>query len=217
MAKLYIGGTICTNDESAFYRWFGMDASCPKDVRQAVAEANGAQLCVYINSPGGDVSAAAEMYTLLREYGNTKIIVTGLAGSAASVIACAGYCEIAPVGLFFLHRANTRASGNKNDLQKAVQMLDAVDETIATAYCSKTKKSKNEMLELMEADSWIPASQAVEIGLADAVFLDQPVTAATFATMLSEDAKQYARRMMEKEKKEPEVSAYLRLLELEKK
>ena len=97
MRKIEVKGTIVGNADKWIYEWFGMDATCPKDVNAAISEANGEPLLVEINSGGGDVFAGSEIYTALKAYaGTVEINIVGLAASAASVIAQAGHSRISP-------------------------------------------------------------------------------------------------------------------------
>lgn len=95
------------------YDWLGIENTSPQKIVKALAEAGGEDIEVYINSPGGDVFAGSEIYTELRSYGGKKLIrITGIAASAASVIAQAGECEISPTGMFMIHNVQTRAAGD---------------------------------------------------------------------------------------------------------
>lgn len=85
MKKIEVKGPIIRNSEKWIYEWFGMEATCPKDIGNAIAEANGEPITVEINSGGGDVFAGSEIYTALRAYsGDVEIHIVGLAASAAS-------------------------------------------------------------------------------------------------------------------------------------
>ena len=104
MTKLKIQGDIISNDNKWIYEWLEYDSTCPKDVENAINEANGEKIEVEINSGGGDIFAGSEIYTLLKSYkGEIEITITGLAASAASVIAMSGYCRISPTAMMMVH------------------------------------------------------------------------------------------------------------------
>ena len=132
IAKVEIKGTIIPNDYKWYYDLFDMDSTSPKDVQMAIDAAGGAELEVYINSGGGSIDAGSEIYTLLRSYqGGIKIYITGVAHSAASVIAMAGYSEMSPTALMMVHCVSVAGvSGNHNELQKRVEMLEAADQAL---------------------------------------------------------------------------------------
>lgn len=140
MAKIGVKGTIVADDDKWIYEYFGIAATCPKDIQAAIMEANGEDLDVEINSGGGDVVAGNEIYTALRMYrGKVNIIISGMAASAASYIATARHCEISPVGIFMIHNASGGARGDYHAMDKESEILQAVNRAIATAYMDKTK------------------------------------------------------------------------------
>ena len=165
-----IKGAIIGNDYKELYDFFGFDSTCPNDVHNVLNEQAGKDVDVYINSGGGSVTAGSEIYEALRTYnGNVKIHITGLAGSAASVIACARESEMSPAALFMVHNASGEASGDYRTMTQAAKNLQTVNEAIAEAYAAKTGKSKDELLEIMDAETWLTAQQAVEYGFVDKV------------------------------------------------
>lgn len=103
MPRLDVRGVIVPNDDKELYEWFGYEATAPKDVRAVLEAAGGETVDVYINSPGGEIASGSEIYAALQEYGNVKIHITGHACSAASVIAMAGWSEMAPTALLMIH------------------------------------------------------------------------------------------------------------------
>ncbi len=172
--KINIKGVIIPNDYKWFYDWFGMDCTCPKDVETAINEAKGEDLEVFVNSPGGVISVGSEIYTILRSYkGDVKIYIVGEACSAASVIAMARYCEMSPTALMMVHCVWTRGSGNHSDFEHIAETLRTADEALATAYMSKTGMSKEEVLSMMENETWLTAEQAKEKGLINAIMFEE--------------------------------------------
>ncbi|MEG2546694.1 MAG: Clp protease ClpP [Niameybacter sp.] len=169
MAKLKIAGDIISNDSKWIYDWLEYDCTCPKDVEKVINEANGEKLEVEINSGGGEIFAGSEIYGLLRSYGNIGITITGLAASAASVIAMAGNCKMYPTAMMMVHNVSTGARGDHNVMKHTAQTLETANEAIANAYVSKTGMSMKDALALMNVETWFSAQQAKEKGLIDEV------------------------------------------------
>lgn len=150
------------------YDWLGIENTSPKKIVKALAEAGGEDIEVYINSPGGDVFAGSEIYTELRSYGGKKLIrITGIAASAASVIAQAGECEISPTGMFMIHNVQTCAAGDYRVMDNTGDALRAANQAIMNAYVEKTHRNPEELQALMDRDTYLSAQQAVEYGFAD--------------------------------------------------
>ncbi len=170
MAVLNIKGDIVTNEYRRFYEWYEWECACPSMVTEALsARETGETLDVYINSGGGLVSAGQEIYSLLRAADNVRIHIDGQACSAASIIACAGYSEITPVGLIMVHRASTVASGNANEMSAMAKTLKTFDEAIAQAYVQKSGMSLEKAISLMDKETWLTANQCLELGLVNAI------------------------------------------------
>ena len=128
-------------------------------------------MTVWLNSPGGDCVAAAQIYNMLKEYpGNITIKIDGIAASAASLIAMAGdNVLMSPVSMMMIHNPLTMAIGNADDMQKAAAMLDEVKDSIINAYELKTGLSRAKLAHLMDDETWMNAVKAVELGFADGV------------------------------------------------
>ena len=128
-------------------------------------------IAVWINSPGGDVFAAAQIYNMLMDYPhNVTVKIDGLAASAASVIAMAGTeVQMSPVAMMMIHNPMTVAIGDSAEMQKAIAMLDEVKESIMNAYEIKTGLTRAKISHLMDAESWFNAKKAVELGFADKI------------------------------------------------
>ena len=158
---LYLCGSIA--DES----WFDDDVT-PKAFR-ADLEAGTGDLVVWINSPGGDCVAAAQIYNMLMDYPHDVTVkIDGLAASAASVIAMAGTKVLmSPVALMMIHNPLTVAIGDTEEMQKAIDMLSEVKESILNAYEIKTGLSRAKLSHLMDAETWMNANKAIELGFAD--------------------------------------------------
>ena len=126
-------------------------------------------ITVWINSPGGDCVAAAQIYNMLKDYpGKVTVKIDGIAASAASVIAMAGdKTYVSPVSMLMIHNPSTIAMGDHAEMQKAIEMLDEVKESIINAYVLKTGLSRARLSHLMDAETWMNANTAIELGFAD--------------------------------------------------
>lgn len=164
---LYLDGEI--SDET----WYG-DEVTPELFRRELVSGNG-DITVWINSPGGDVFAAAQIYNMLMDYkGNVTVKVDALAASAASVIAMAGTTvQMSPVAMMMIHNPMTVAIGDSEEMKKAGAMLDEVKESIMNAYEIKTGLNRTKISHLMDAESWFNARKAVELGFADQILEDK--------------------------------------------
>ena len=129
---------------------------------------------MWINSPGGDVFAASQIYAMLKEHkGNVKVKVDGIAASAASVIAMAGRSvEMTPTACLMVHNPATVIFGEVSDLEQGIELLGEVKEAIINAYELKTNLPRETISKLMDAETWMNANKAVELGFADKVLYD---------------------------------------------
>lgn len=224
MSRIDVRGLIVPNDDKEFYEYFGYEATSPKDVRVALEAAGGETVDVYINSPGGEIASGSEIYAALQEYGNVKIHITGQACSAASVIAMAGWCEMAPTALLMIHCVSTYGGGNHADFAHIAEMLQTADEAISSAYTKKTGRDRQEFLQMMEKETWITAEKALELKMVDQIMEPQKQAmqmAAGAVPLLSEAQKETARGMLEARKREEKqkvtkAEARLKLLKLNK-
>ena len=149
------------------------DEITPKAFRAELEEDTG-DITVWICSPGGNVFAAAEIYTMLREYpGTVTVKIDSIAASAASVVAMAGdRVLMSPTGMLMIHDPSTIAMGNSEDMRKAIDVLNEVKESIINAYMAKTKLSHARIANLMSNETWMNAKKAVELGFADGILFE---------------------------------------------
>ena len=152
---------------------FWGDEVTPQMFREDL-EAEDGDVTVWINSPGGNVFAAAEIYTMLKDYaGKVTVKVASLAASAASVVAMAGdTVQMSPTALLMLHDPSTVAMGNARDMEKAIAALNEVKESIVNAYAAKSGLRRGRIADLMSEETWLNAKKAVELGFADEVLYD---------------------------------------------
>ena len=160
---LTLNGTIA--EES----WFDDDVT-PQLFKEELLAGSG-DITVWINSPGGDCVAAAQIYNMLVEYpGKVTVKIDGIAASAASVIAMAGTKVLmSPVSMMMIHNPMTVAYGDSTEMQKAIEMLGSVKDSIINAYEIKTGLSRAKLSHLMDAETWMDATKAVELGFADGI------------------------------------------------
>lgn len=159
--------TLFLNGEISDETWYG-DEVTPQLFKDEL-NADSGDITVWINSPGGDVFAAAQIYNMLRDYkGHVTVKIDGLAASAASVIAVAGDTVlVSPVAMMMIHNPATIAMGNTKDMEAAIAMLNEVKESILNAYVDKTGLSRNKLSKMMDDETWFNAKKAVELGFAD--------------------------------------------------
>lgn len=152
---------------------FWGDEVTPKAFRDDLYAEEG-DITLWVNSPGGNVFAAAEIYTMLRDYpGSVTVRIASIAASAASVVAMAGnLVQISPTGMLMVHDPSTIAMGNARDMEKAITTLNEVKESIINAYAFKTGLSRNRISKLMSDETWLNAKKAVELGFADEILFE---------------------------------------------
>lgn len=164
---LYFDGYIAQDS------WFDDDIT-PKKFKSELTESEG-DISVWINSPGGDVFAASQIYNMLKEYkGKVTIKIDGLAASAASVIAMAGdEILMSPVAMLMIHNPSTIIWGEESDMVRAKEMLSEVKESIINAYEVKTGLDRSKISNMMDNETWMSSKKAVDLGFADKVLYEE--------------------------------------------
>lgn len=175
--KISVKGPIIDSDDQWIYDWFEVEATSPKKVIDLINQANNEDLEVEINSGGGSVFAGSEIYTALKSYsGKVTTKVVGLAASAASVIAMAGdKIEISPTGQIMIHNASGGFGGDYRDMEKGAEILKNVNATISNAYSLKTGLTNEELLEMMNKETWLTPQQALERRFVDEIMFTDGV------------------------------------------
>lgn len=171
-----IDGCIVVDDDKWIYELLGIQSVCPNDVREALAKLNGeSKVVVEIDSYGGSVDAGSNIYTQLRSANvETEVRIVGLAASAASVIAMAGSnILMSPTAMMMMHNAWSEATGDYNDMQRSSDMLRETNRAIAAAYVQKSGMSEEEVLDMMEKETWLSAKSAIDLRLADGIMFDE--------------------------------------------
>lgn len=170
MRTINIKGDIIPNDYAWIYDWLEWDYTCPKDVIRQIEEANGEDIILEVNSGGGSVFDGYDIYNAIVNYKGYSESRISLAGSAASFVAIATDKTIIGIlGNVMIHRAANTARGNANEHREDADFLEKIDNTIVNAYIEKTGKTREEMLALMNKETWFTPEEALEIGLVDEI------------------------------------------------
>ncbi len=168
--------------------WFDDDITPAMFKEELFAESG--PVTIWISSPGGDCEAASRIYAMLMDYkGDVTVKIDGIAASAASVIAMAGTkVFMAPTAMMMIHNPATAAFGDHVDMEKAIEMLDEVKESIINAYEIKTGLPHKQLSKMMDETTWMNAKKAVELGFADDILADEKRRSETEAYAFSESA-----------------------------
>lgn len=172
--KVNIKGPIISSNDQWIYDWFGIEATSPKKVADQLSKANGEDIDVDINSGGGSVFDASEIYALLKDYqGHTTGKILGLAASAASVTAMGvDTLLMAPTGQIMIHNASVQTQGDYREMDATSDFLKNTNQTIANAYKLKSGKSDEELLGMMDAETWLTPQQALQHGFIDEIMFE---------------------------------------------
>lgn len=175
MQTIDVRGYIVPDEDVFFYRFFGYAATAPKDIYAALKKAKNEPVTVRINSYGGDVWSGSEIYTTLREHEPGVItVVTGLAASAASIILMAGNTvRASPTAEVMIHNPSSRASGDHRAMEQAAQSLKNTREAIVNAYELKTGIGRAKLRSMLNAETWMTAQSAREMGFVDEIMFDE--------------------------------------------
>ena len=204
---LYLNGVIA--EES----WYG-DEVTPQLLKDELDADNG-DIEVWINSVGGDVMAATQIYNMLKSYnGKVTVKIDSLAASAASVIAMAGdEVLMSPLSLIMIHNPLTIAAGDVSDMQKAIDMLEEVKESIINAYELKSGLSRTKISHLMDCETWLNAKKAVELGFADSIMFTENDTDADEGYEFSQ--REVSNRLINQLKKKNTQTAGVKICDLQ--
>lgn len=165
-----LSGEIMPTEWAEVYRWFGWtDNCCPKDIADALEAANGEDLELLVNSPGGDLFSAREMLSALRRYqGKITATVTSIAASAATVAMMgADVIRAEPYATICIHNPSCYAEGDAGTHRKTARELDVHRDSIVEAYLLHSSRSREELIRQMDKDVWMTAQEAVDFGIVD--------------------------------------------------
>lgn len=156
--KLYLYGTIGDN-------WDGVTLD---DVKNTVEEMDKSKVTVYINSYGGDAAEGVAIRNFLKEsFGKIDVVIDGIAASAASVIATCGDTLFMPTGTtYMIHNPWTIVLGDREELLKGVNSLESLETSYRNIYMERFTGSEEELIELMDNESWLTADEAEKLGFA---------------------------------------------------
>lgn len=174
MKRFLFNGIVASDSDAPIYRWFGYSAVCPKQVRKALAEADGEGLVLEVNSPGGSALAGMEIRNILAAAAvPVTAVVQSYAASAASyaILTCSKV-EMAPGSQMMLHRPSTCTAGNAKDHEESLQMLGSMYESLLDVYCARCgeKATREQLAEICDNETWLTAQKCVDLGLADGIW-----------------------------------------------
>lgn len=209
MTTIEIKGPIVPSDYQEVYDYWGLEATSPSKVMKQLSEVDTTEdISVVINSTGGDVWSGSEIYTALKEHqGHVTVKIVGIAASAASFIACAGdTVKMSPTGQFMIHNAAFINQGDHQAMRKGAEVLQVTDDSIRNAYKLKTHLDDEQLIEMMDKETWLNARQAKQCGFVDEVMFDDNLSlVATAGNMLSADVIENMRQKMKADKEVFEV------------
>lgn len=173
--KISLKGPILDNDTSRLYDWIGWQSTCPAKLEQALAEADGDDIVLEVNSPGGYCDYGFEMYTMLKEYpGNIEAHII-CAASAMTVVCCAAdHCLISDAGMYMVHNTHGGGDGDYRDMLNIAECLEEYNESIINVYTRRTGKSRGELKDIMDHTTWMSPGKAIEEGFVDGYMFGDP-------------------------------------------
>lgn len=221
--KTAIKGIIIPNDYQWIYDLFDVEATSPGKLQKDLDDAAGDEVQVEVNSPGGYVTSGSELYNLLRTYpGKMTIDIVGQAASAASVAAMARHNRIAPTASIMVHNVSMDGvSGDYHEMDKASRTLQELTKTMANAYVLKTGMDRKSILKMMDAETTIEATSAIEQGFVDEMIpeTDESLVAGALNTRCNVIPEDVIARVKKLVNHQPEgadlTAAKIKLLELE--
>lgn len=174
MKTIQMKGEVIPDDYSDVYDFLNYKYFSPQSISDALKNANGEDVTLEINSPGGYIDAGSEIYTELMKYqGKINANIVGYACSAASWIALAAdHVAMSPTAQIMIHRASGGAIGNSSDMKSEYNALDQMDKSFVDLYAQRTGKAPEEIYQMMVDTTWMNAKTAVENGFADEVMFE---------------------------------------------
>lgn len=172
-------GELTLYGEISNESWYG-DEVTPKEFKAGLDGLGDIEtLNVYINSPGGDVFAGQTIYSILKRHkAHKNVYIDGLAASIASVIAMAGSTIFMPKNsMMMIHNPWTVGMGNASDFRKLAEDLDKIRESLISAYEDRSALNKEEIIDIMDKETWLTASECEEYGFCDVVEEEKNIAA----------------------------------------
>lgn len=173
MKELDLNGVIVSNDDGLIYDWLAMDCITPAKVRGFLDEAAGDDVVLNINSIGGDLYSGVNIHDMIKAYpGGKELHVSGIAASAASVIAMAGKCLMSPASVMMIHNTACEDYGDRRDKTNTAGVLGVHDRAIASLYAQKTGRDISEITRMMDKETYLDAQTALEYGFIDGILTE---------------------------------------------
>lgn len=214
MKIINLKGEIVSDDIADMCRHLGYSCTSPKDFKDLADGDEDVE--IVINSTGGSVIDASEIFTALKDYkGQVTAKIVGFAGSCASWIAMAAdKVKISPMGFIMIHNASSVAIGDNRDMDSAGNMLKTVDEAIRNTYKEKTGLSDEELKDLMDNETWFNAAKALEKKFADEImFGEEAVVTNSFFKDLKTPSKEILNIINKNQEEREEVVMDLKELQ----
>lgn len=212
-------GELTLYGEIANETWWG-DEITPKEFKtdlDALGDIN--TLNIYINSPGGDVFAGQAIHSMLKRHkAHKNVYIDGLAASIASVVVMAGDTIFMPKNaMMMIHNPWTWGIGNAAEFRKLAEDLDKIRESLIAAYEGHSALTRDEIIEIMDSETWLTADECLEYGFCDVVEKEKQMAASIDKTLLMR-YKNTPRELLVKPKPDDKKQELLKqkiLLELE--
>ena len=207
MKSIDVKGAIVSDSVAELYDWFGIEATNPKKVIEALRDTE--EVEININSGGGDVFAGSEIFTALKNHkGHVTTKIVGLAASAASVIAMGGdKVLISPTAQLMIHNVSTSINGDYRDFKHASDTLKSANQSIINAYKTRLNKTDQELQKMMDNETWFNADTALAHGFVDEIMFTEDnkqfggqLVASAGGLLLNDQMLSKIAEMMEKEK-----------------
>lgn len=208
MKEFDLNGVIVSNDDAWIYDWFEMDYTSPAKVKSFLSDAAGDDVVININSSGGDLYSGVNIHDMIQSYsGDVEIHVSGIAASAASVIAMAGKCLMSPASVMMIHNTACQDYGNKRNKINTAGVLGVHDKAVALLYSEKTGKDLTEITRLMDKETYLDAQTALDNGFIDGILtadIAPRIVNALGSTMIPRSAIEKIRNLKARKKDEGE-------------
>lgn len=208
MKEFDLNGVIVSNDDAWIYDWFEMDYTSPAKVKSFLSDAAGDDVVININSGGGDLYSGVNIHDMIQSYsGDVEIHVSGIAASAASVIAMAGKCLMSPASVMMIHNTACQDYGNKRNKINTAGVLGVHDKAVALLYSEKTGKDLTEITRLMDKETYLDAQTALDNGFIDGILTADTaprIVNALGSTMIPRSAIEKIRNLKARKKDEGE-------------
>lgn len=175
-AELRINGEIVDDEDAWIMEFFGIQSTSPNAFRNELKKFKGKPVNVWIDSYGGSVFAATGIYNALREHGNITTIIDGKAMSAGFTIALAGDTVKMSMGAMAMAHNPLCDIGmaNANELRRVADAMDKVKDTMLNIYQAKSNLSREKLSEIMDAETYMTAQDAKELGFVDEIYENGP-------------------------------------------